>query len=72
MFKYNGGDMENLWHYTKIVHARRVFGKEQKYLKQITNEDLQNSLQLYGENDEFKNRSNQEQMDEYLLHTMYT
>ena len=71
LFKYNGGDMENLWHLTKIVHARRVFGKPIEVLKKITNEDLENSLKLYSQNDEVKNRNN-ESLSEYLANTMYS
>jgi hypothetical protein len=40
IFKYNGGDMENLWHLTKIVHSRRIFGKVNDIVKKITYEDL--------------------------------
>lgn len=62
--------MENLWHLTKIVHSRRIFGKEQTLMKKITIEDLENGLKLYSENDEVKNRGT-EIMDKYLLNTMY-
>jgi SpoVK/Ycf46/Vps4 family AAA+-type ATPase len=47
LFKYNGGDMENLWHLTKIVHSRRIFGKDHSLMKNITLEDLENALKLY-------------------------
>ena len=63
--------MENLWHLTKIVHARRVFGKPIEVLKKITNQDLENSLKLYSQNDEVKNR-NDESLSEYLANTMYS
>jgi hypothetical protein len=70
LFKYNGGDMENLWHLTKIVHSRRIFGKDHSLMKNITLEDLENALKLYCENDEVKNRES-EIMEKYLLNTMY-
>lgn len=70
LFKYNGGDMENLWHLTKIVHARRIFGKSNDLLKKITNEDLQNAFKLYCENDEVKTRET-EDINKYLQNTMY-
>jgi hypothetical protein len=69
MFKYNGGDMENLWHLTKIVHARRIFGKPHNLMKKIKLEDIENAFKLYCENDEVKNRKND--IDKYILNTMY-
>ncbi len=70
LFKYNGGDMENLWHLTKIVHSRRIFGKDRSLMKNITIEDLENALKLYCENDEVKNRDSKD-IEKYLLNTMY-
>jgi hypothetical protein len=69
LFKYNGGDMENLWHLTKIVHARRIFGKSYDIAKKITCKDLENALKLYSENDEVKNRN--ESISKYVMDTMY-
>jgi SpoVK/Ycf46/Vps4 family AAA+-type ATPase len=72
MFKYNGGDMENLWHLSKIVHARRIFGKSNDLLKRITFEDIQNAFKMYCENDEVKNRNEDEEtMKKYIMNTMY-
>ena len=68
-FKYNGGDMENLWHLTKIVHARRIFGKSYDILKKVIFEDIENALKLYAENDEVKKRS--EDIPKYMYDTMY-
>ena len=70
MFKYNGGDMENLWHLTKIVHSRRIFGKEVIFMKKITKDDIENAFKLYCENDEVKNRSD-DSFSKYLQNTMY-
>ena len=70
-FKYNGGDMENLWHLTKIVHARRIFGKSNDLIKKITLEDLNSAFKLYEENDEFKNRDNNKNLQNYIKNTMY-
>ena len=69
LFKYNGGDMENLWHFTKIVHARRIFGQSNDIVKKITYKDLENSLKMYNDNDEFKSRS--DTISKYILDTMY-
>ena len=70
-FKYNGGDMENLWHLTKIVHARRIFGKSNDLVKKITLDDLNSAFKLYEENDEFKNRDNNKNLQNYIQNTMY-
>ena len=69
MFKYNGGDMENLWHFTKIVHARRIFGKSNDIVKKITHEDIQNAFNSYSENDEFKGRA--QNLSKYIYESMY-
>ena len=70
IFKYNGGDMENLWHLTKIVHSRRIFGKSHDLLKKVVKEDLENALKLYRENDEVKSRTD-DNFAKYLQNTMY-
>ena len=69
MFKYNGGDMENLWHFTKISHARRIFGKSNDIVKKISYIDIENAFKSYSDNEEFKNRS--DDLSKYLLNTMY-
>jgi hypothetical protein len=71
-FKYNGGDIENLWHMTKIVHARRVFGKSYDLVKKISFIDVQNSLKMYSDNDEFKKRGDDQEFQKYLQNTMYS
>jgi len=68
-FKYNGGDMENLWHFTKIVHSRRIFGKSHDLMKKITHMDIENAYKLYSENDEVKSRN--ENIAKYIYETMY-
>ncbi len=47
IFKYNGGDMETLFHMTKITHARRVFCLLKHEKKKIIYEDLQKALDLF-------------------------
>ena len=68
-FKYNGGDMENLWHLTKIVHSRRIFGKSYDFIKKITQTDLNNAYKLYCENEEVKSRS--DSLPNYIMDSMY-
>jgi len=72
MFKYNGGDMENLWHLTKIVHSRRIFGKSHDLQKKITKEDIEKGFKLYCENEEVQSRNNNESFNKYLMSTMYS
>ena len=61
--------MENLWSLTKIVHARRVFGKSNDIVKKISKKDLENALELYKENDEVSARDND--LKKYIINTMY-
>ncbi len=69
VFKYNGGDMENLWHLTKIAHARRIFGKSNDLKKKINKEDIQKAFDIYLNNDEVKNRK--DDMKKYIMDTIY-
>lgn len=69
LFKYNGGDMENLWHLTKIAHARRIFGKSNDIKKKISKEDVYKAFDIYLNNDEVKNRK--DDMKKYIMDTLY-
>ena len=71
LFKFNGGDMENLWSITKMVHCRRIFGKDNSLTKKITKEDLYNALEKYKENEEVQNRDNDKHIQKYIQDTMY-
>ena len=71
IFKFNGGDMENLWSLTKIVHCRRIFGKDNNIVKKITKEDIINALEKYKENEEVNNRDNDSDLQKYIQNTMY-
>jgi len=57
-FPYSGGDMETLWSFTKIAHAKRVFGKDPKLRKVITQEDLDGAFKMFASNSEVKSRAN--------------
>jgi len=50
LFKNNGGDMETLYHFTKIVHARRVFCLPKDCKKIINKEDLVNAIEMFSKN----------------------
>ncbi len=71
IFKFNGGDMENLWSLTKIVHARRIFGKSNDLLKKITKTDIEKALKMYQENEEVKSRDTDKDLKKYIHNTMY-
>ena len=57
-FQYNGGDMETLFHFTKIAHARRVFCLSREDKKKIIKKDLDRALELFTSDDEIKKRKN--------------
>lgn len=43
-FKFNGGDMDNLFTKVKFIHSMRVFSAEKKYKKIISKEDFEKAL----------------------------
>ena len=49
-FKFYGGDMETLFFNTKIVHAIRVFCKEDNEKKIITNDDIKKGFEIFEKN----------------------
>ena len=61
--------MENLWHLTKIAHARRIFGMSNNLVKKITFDDIQSAYNVYCLNDEVKNRN--ESLNKYVINSMY-
>lgn len=48
-FKDNGRSMEQLFSYSKISHAQRIYGKDISLRKTLTCEDLHDGLSLYKE-----------------------
>jgi SpoVK/Ycf46/Vps4 family AAA+-type ATPase len=55
-FKHFGRDMEQLLLHTKILHARRIYGKSRDLCKKITMEDLENGRSLFLENQHKSNK----------------
>jgi SpoVK/Ycf46/Vps4 family AAA+-type ATPase len=49
-FPYFGGDMETLFFNCKIVHGRRIFGRESNLKKNITLEDVKAGFELFIKN----------------------
>jgi SpoVK/Ycf46/Vps4 family AAA+-type ATPase len=57
IFKFNGGDMETLFHMVRIVHARRVFCLPKDKKKSITYIDMERALKMFVNDDSIKNRT---------------
>ena len=57
-FKYYGRDMETLLAKVKIAHSRRVFCLSDEKKRKITLKDLNKGFDLFLQNDEVKNRTN--------------
>ena len=69
IFHIQEGDMENLWHFTKVVHAKRVFGKDINLRKKITNKDLENAFVLFANNEEVSKRVDKGKFNYLSLYT---
>jgi hypothetical protein len=46
-FKFNGGDMENIFQLTKIIHSQRVLNLEYECKKKISNFDIEESIKRF-------------------------
>jgi AAA+ superfamily predicted ATPase len=55
-FKNYGRDMEILFSYTKICHGRRIFGKLDEIIKQLTINDMNNGYEMYLKNKKSSNK----------------
>ena len=49
-FPFYGGDMETLFFNCKLVHGRRIFGKDLNLKKIITDDDIKNAYKIFNEN----------------------
>jgi len=52
-----GRDMELLFSYTKIAHARNIFGKPQQLRKKISKDDLENGFKMFKMNAKTKTKT---------------
>ena len=67
LFRFNGGDMENIFQLTKIIHSQRVLNLEYECKKKISNYDIQESI------NRFKNGKEQNDLGNRNLNPfMYT
>ena len=68
-FLFNGGDMEILFHKTKIAHSRRIIYLDNNHKKKITMEDINLGMELLLENNEISNRNIEEDKTFISLYT---
>ncbi len=68
-FKFNGGDMETLFHKCKIAHSKRMLYCKVELRKIINNQDLTEGMKLFLENDDVKKRN---ETDDWSLNGLYT
>ena len=59
-FKFGGGDMETLFHRSKMAHSKRVLTLNPDKKKLITQEDIENGFKIFLTNDEIKKRDEKE------------
>ena len=57
-FRDNGRSMEQLFSYSKIAHAQRIYGKDPTLRKTLTQEDLDKGFDLYEEYGHVKKEKN--------------
>ena len=68
-FKNNGGDMEILFHKTKLAHSLRSMKLSLDERKYINLDDLKKGLEMFLNDDEVKARNNNDEMLKYTLYT---
>jgi AAA+ superfamily predicted ATPase len=56
-FKFSGGDMETLFHRSKMAHSKRVLTLNPDKKKLITQEDIENGFKIFITNDEIQKRN---------------
>ena len=64
-FKHFGRDMEILLSYTKIVHGRRIYGKDRELRKVITLDDINRGYEMFLKHKDSKPQNTN------VLHTIY-
>lgn len=64
-FKHFGRDMEILLSYTKIVHGRRIYGKDRELRKVITLDDINRGYEMFLKHKDSKPQNTN------ILHTIY-
>lgn len=63
-FKHYGRDMELLFTYIKIVHGRRIYGKDKGLRKNISLTDMNNGYDVFVKNKKLKKETN-------FMHSIY-
>ena len=57
-FKFNGGDMELLFHKCKLTHSKRMLYEKIELRKKLTLQDVESAFELFKSADNIKNRKN--------------
>ena len=60
-FKFYGRDIETLLSKIKMVHSKRVFGKEEREKRKISYEDLEKGLEMFLKNTDQKKREEEKE-----------
>lgn len=70
-FKFNGGDMETLFTKCKISHSKNLLKEENKIKKLIDEQDILDGIKLYLLNPEIKKRKDSQNIEKYMMETLY-
>tara|TARA_B110000967_G_scaffold198824_1_gene232391 strand:- start:572 stop:1843 length:1272 start_codon:yes stop_codon:yes gene_type:complete len=71
LFNYYGRDMETLFSKVKIVHSKRVFCLEQSEKTKISNDDMENGLNVYKKMNESEKKRNEKERLSQIYNTLY-
>jgi len=71
LFSYYGRDMETLFSKVKIVHSKRVFCLEQSEKTKISNDDMENGLNVYKKMNESEKKRNEKERLSQIYNTLY-
>ena len=71
LFNYYGRDMETLFSKVKIVHSKRVFCLEQSEKTKISNDDMENGLNVYIKMNESEKKRDEKARLSQIYNTLY-
>jgi SpoVK/Ycf46/Vps4 family AAA+-type ATPase len=71
LFSYYGRDMETLFSKVKLVHSKRVFCLEQSEKTKISNDDMENGLNVYKKMNESEKKRNEKERLSQIYNTLY-
>lgn len=71
LFNYYGRDMETLFSKVKIAHSKRVFCLEESKKTKISNDDMENGLNVYKKMNESEKKRNEKERMSQIYNTLY-